>query len=95
MSSTLSTASGEAKDYRHSLAPVRLLALIAQVVKLTISAVKSGDYDIFAIVSSASSQYLGISTDPRSLENSLKQGTNEAVSQHASSVEDSQAQCTP
>ena len=83
---------GDANDPHQSLDPVRLLALVAQVVKLTISAVKSGDYDIFAIVSSASSKYLGISTDPQSLENSLKLGTYDAVSPHASSVDDSQTQ---
>ena len=83
---------GDANDPHQSSDPVRLLALVAQVVKLTISAVKSGGYDIFAIVSSASSKYLGISTDPQSLENSLKLGTYDAVSPHASSVDDSQTQ---
>ena len=70
--------------------PVRLLALVAQVVKLTISAVETGDNDIFAIVSSAISKYLGIPTDPQSLQNSLHLVTDDTVSQRTNSEKDSQ-----
>ena len=89
MYSTLSTT-GDTNARHMPIDPVRLLALVAQVVKLTISAVKSGDHDIFAIVSSATSKYLGIPTDAQSLQNSLNLVANDTDSQRTNSENDSQ-----
>ena len=61
--------------------PIRLLALVGQVVKLATSAVKSGDRVIFTYLSSETTKYLGISTDLKSLQISLNLETENAGSQ--------------
>lgn len=50
---------------------VRLLALIAEIVNITISACRSGDHDVYNIVSETSSKYLGMSIEPQALKNVL------------------------